>query len=130
MKNNKKAFTLIELLVVIAIIALLLGILMPTLTKVKENAMYVICKTGLHQYGLAGAMYLHENDDLFPHPYRWLHDPSKVLAYNCAWHDARNNYMEAPENAGTLWPYLATKDVHVCPKFQKVASLYGLDHPD
>ncbi len=55
--NSKKAFTLIELLVVIAIIALLMSIIMPSLTKAKEYARKVICKSNEHQIGLAIGTY-------------------------------------------------------------------------
>ena len=131
MKNTKKGFTLIELLVVISIIAMLLAILLPALGKVKENAKFMICKTGLHQYGLAGTMYLTENDNKFPHPYNWLHNYNIAVlssARSCAWHDERNDYEKNPENAGTLWPYIASKKIHVCPKFKNIASLYGEGH--
>lgn len=51
--KTRKAFTLIELLVVIAIIALLLGIVMPSLRKAKEYTKKILCKSNLHQIGVA-----------------------------------------------------------------------------
>lgn len=129
-KRSKKGFTLIELLVVIAIIALLLAILLPTLGKVKDQAMYVICKTGLHQYGLGGTMYLNDNDSNFPDAYLWLHNrKAYTFKPSCAWHDIRNDYEQDPTNAGVLWPYIASKKMHVCPKFRRIANVYGPDHP-
>jgi prepilin-type N-terminal cleavage/methylation domain-containing protein len=64
--DTHRAFTLIELLVVIAIIALLMSILMPTLSKVKRQAKAVICQSNLHQWGLAMICYTDENRGLFP----------------------------------------------------------------
>ncbi|MDP7281983.1 MAG: type II secretion system protein, partial [Candidatus Poribacteria bacterium] len=56
--KHKRAFTLIELLVVISVIALLLSILMPALSKAKEQAKAVVCVANMHQIGLATATYL------------------------------------------------------------------------
>lgn len=52
-----KGFTLIELLVVIAIIAVLMGILMPSLRKAKEQARKISCRSNMKQVGTAIAMY-------------------------------------------------------------------------
>ena len=58
---KREGFTLIELLVVISIIALLMAILMPALSKVKEQAKAAICLSNLHQHALAWKMYTNDN---------------------------------------------------------------------
>ena len=64
--RKKKGFTLVELLVVIAIIALLMGILMPALARVRQIAFRMVCGTNLSGIGKAMLIYANDYEDEFP----------------------------------------------------------------
>ena len=75
-EQGKKGFTLIKLLVVIAIIALLMGILMPALARVKKQAKSVACQALLKQWGVIWSMYCDDNNGNF----------SRGLVRGSGWH--------------------------------------------
>ncbi len=111
---KKKAFTLIELLVVIAIIALLMGILMPALQKVRDQAKRIHCVANVKTLSLAYSMYVGENDQKLPgamindDPHAWVKEPPS--------NDATLEQKLQTIRDGALYPYVGnTVEVYRCP---------------
>ena len=65
MRHKTKAFTLIELLVVIAIIALLMAVLMPALSRAREQGKRAVCLNNVKQLTFAWIMYADEQCETF-----------------------------------------------------------------
>lgn len=76
-----KKFTLIELLVVIAIIAILAGILLPTLGRSRAKSRDISCRSLLKQYGIATNMYANDNNDYLLDCRNYLNSNSQFLSY-------------------------------------------------
>ncbi|MBP7050787.1 MAG: prepilin-type N-terminal cleavage/methylation domain-containing protein [Phycisphaerae bacterium] len=77
-KSGRRGFTLIELLVVIAIIAILMAILMPSLSRVRDQARQINCGANLRQWNIVFNMYVGENGGKFysgtdDSGYWWVH---------------------------------------------------------
>ena len=66
MRKNFKAFTLIELLVVIAIIALLIAILLPSLSRARELSKRLVCAANIKGIGTSAKIYANDNNE------RWM----------------------------------------------------------
>lgn len=64
--KRRNGFTLIELLVVVAIIALLISILLPSLSRAREIAKRTVCASNLGGIGRGIKVYANDNDDWYP----------------------------------------------------------------
>jgi prepilin-type processing-associated H-X9-DG protein len=98
-KNTRRAFTLVELLTIIGIIFLLVGLLMPALSKARQVGKRTVCQANLHSIGQGFRMYLDNHKDVMPYA---AYLPSAHL----------NDY---PRIADVLGDYLQNPEVFRCP---------------
>ena len=80
LKTRNRGFTLVELLVVVGIISVLVSVLLPALSNVREGANRVKCSSNLHQIAMACIMYANDNHGHFPRTY---YQPGDGLANSC-----------------------------------------------
>ncbi len=110
--KNRRAFTLIELLVVIAILGILAGLLLPVLSKAKNQGAKATDLNNFKQVMTAVQLYCSDNQDVLPAPNwdgghgtitGWLYKPSPP------------DKTEFVVQSGLLWPTLQNPRLYFCP---------------
>jgi prepilin-type N-terminal cleavage/methylation domain-containing protein/prepilin-type processing-associated H-X9-DG protein len=130
--SRPAAFTLIELLVVIAIIAILAGMLLPSLAKAKSKAHGIACLNNQKQLSLAWLMYADDHNDnlvwneLTADGAGWVRG---VLDYSGANPHNTNIAGLLDPNYAKLAPYTKSAGVYRCPADPSYVTIKGQRHP-
>jgi type II secretory pathway pseudopilin PulG len=118
--RRRAAFTLIDLLVSLAIIGVLISLLLPALSGVREATRRVVCMSNVRQQGLGLSMYSEDNTGQLPGS-QFLpkdpHDPSLPQLTNIARRDVINPNENPWDGMGILFnrEYLNAPQVFYCP---------------
>jgi len=118
----QRAFTLIELLVVIAIIAILAGLLLPSLVGARKKTQGIQCMNNHRQLALAWRLYTDDNVDRLPYA---SEDPIRLGTFTASWvtgtldFDPANRANWDPDyniKKGAIWPYTGKSlGIYKCP---------------
>ncbi len=147
-RKSPPGFTLIELLVVVAIIALLISILLPSLSKARAQARMTLCATRISQLGRAMLLYTEAYREYPPFlgctPGRGFPDPSEniggiadpnedwIVRLPAGWSktECLNGFFRCEErdwpseirvpHGGTLYEYARFETLYRCPDFERV----------
>lgn len=110
-RDLRSGFTLIELLVVIAIIAILIGLLLPAVQKVRESANLLQCQNNLKQIGLALASYEGDNRS-FPPAYLQTSGKQSGTSYGVPYPDDGWNGLPGWAWGTFILPYIEQGGLH------------------
>ncbi len=112
-RHRQHAFTLLEILVVIGVVSALTALMVPALSKAREQANAVVCRSNLNQIMLANRYYAEANNS------RYCPGASDFRRNLNRWHGSRQRRgMSFDSSVGPLAQYLGdTQGIRTCPSF-------------
>jgi prepilin-type N-terminal cleavage/methylation domain-containing protein/prepilin-type processing-associated H-X9-DG protein len=117
-RPRRRAFTLVELLVVIGIIALLVAILLPSLSRARESAKGVACLSNLRQMATAAQAYANEHGGSYPIAYFSAADAQYAYAYGWDFTLVKDLATgQRTARPGLLWAGEGNMQIQQCPSF-------------
>ncbi len=120
MRPAIRAFTLVELLVVIGILGLLMGMILPVLSKAKAKSRTVQCQNNLKQLNLANASYTDSNSDALPlaiyRPQPVGTPGEQVYSFDDQLYEYLGKNLTAAEKQANRIPLAKRSSVLLCPE--------------
>ena len=112
MLRRSKGFSLVEVLVAIGILAILMGILIPSISKVRAAAATSTCMNNQRQLVMAVIMFTRDHEDHLPNT-GWSHGNTDNWAYS----DAQpRTYVQSEVERGQIWKYVNNYQAYRCPR--------------
>jgi prepilin-type processing-associated H-X9-DG protein len=124
---KKRAFTLLELLAVLACIALMIGILLPSLREAKAQGQSILCLSKLRQCSIAASAYTACSDGFYPMSYQTEASADLSRIQNRAWDYIITMQWQGGQSRrsiapGILWQSGDSMEIQQCPSYRQAGN--------
>ncbi len=112
--SASEGFTLIELLMVISIMSMLMSIMLPGLSRAREQAKRLVCSSNLRQMTIGWSFYAMDNQDRLCSPKTDWDSPGNWVTDGPPWPSNNTGNTKMAIENGSLFRYMQTVDIYKC----------------